>query len=165
MARDPLLGLDGIQTIEVSGMNQHSRIRPGLSGRDRSGGPLGLNHLLNGQPVALRKATVPLVMGRDSHHGAGAVIHQHIVSDPHRQWTAVEWIEDCGAGEDPTLGSVITGALQGTEPCHLCLEGLHNILLIRGRQTVHQRVVRGEHHVAGTSQGVWPCGEHRDGGV
>ena len=48
MARDPLLGLDGIQTIKLTGMNQHTAVRPGLALRNRSGIPFRINNLLNG---------------------------------------------------------------------------------------------------------------------
>src|SRR5690349_22557037 len=51
------------------------------------------SHLAHGQTELPGERPVALVVRRHRHDGAGAVAHQHIVGDPHRQPLAVDGID------------------------------------------------------------------------
>ena len=115
---------------------------------------------------------VPGVLGRDGHDGAGAVPHQHVVGDEHRDAGAVDRVDRPGAGEDPGLLLVLLpvelgfpggrpavardgfgrgGGSTGPPRVHIGGPGLRGDLL-------HQRVFRSQHHVGGAEQRVGPGG-------
>ena len=120
------------------------------------------DHLLHGQLVLARKKKVPLVMGRDSHHGTGAVLRQHVVGDPNRQQLTVGGVAHPGADGNTALGPVFGRAVLLALARHLIAEGFHRSPLLGGGEGRHQRMLRGQHHIGGAEDGVGPCGEHGD---
>ncbi len=164
MAGDRRLGSAGIQTIETAGVDQLPRLRPCLPCRDRIGCAVGFDHLANSQFVAGCEGHVPLIVSGHAHDSAGAVVGQHVVSDPDRQLLSREWIDHTGADGDTPLGSVVAGAFQVAESCDLLLKATHGIRVISIEELIHQRMFRSQHHVTGSGQRVRPGGEHREGG-
>ena len=82
-----------IQPVEFVGIDQLAMLTVGVVPRCRRLVTCaGSYHGLDRQVVLGRKGEVALVMGRNGHHCAFAVIHQHVVGDPHRQQFASEWV-------------------------------------------------------------------------
>ena len=162
MAGDGALGFAGGRAIEAAGVDQCSGIRPGLTGRDGFSSSLGVDHLLDRQTIRLGKGDVALVVGRHAHHGARAVLGQHVVGDPHRQHRPRQGVDHMTADGHPPFGPVITGAFDRAQTSHLLAEGLHRALLFSAGEAVHQLVFRCQHHVARPREGVGSGGEHGD---
>ena len=61
------------------------------------------NHADDGQVELPRKLKVALVVSRHGHDGAGAILHEHVVRDPHRNGFAGGGIGGIRAGKDARL--------------------------------------------------------------
>ena len=144
----------------------HSRERPRVDQRTvahvRQLVVIGCDHAADGQTERPRKGEISLVVRRHRHHGAGAVIHQHIVCDVHRELLAVDGVRHRSAERDPRLrlvggGSRLDGLAGDT------VDVLVNLLLVVGprREAKHVRVLRGHHEERRPEQRVRPGREHR----
>ena len=129
------------------------------------------------QSERLREVPVALVLAGHGHDGPGAVAHQHVVGDEHRQRLAVRRVGGSGTQEHAGLvairGLAIELALAGGRGA----VGLDGFLRRRGtagpsrvgalgpgvgQEVVDHRVLRGQHHVGGSEERVGPRGEDRD---
>ncbi|MCY1217936.1 hypothetical protein D9M72_298670 [compost metagenome] len=122
----------------------------------------GADHSLDRQVVLVGEGEVALVVGRHGHHGAFAVVHQHVVGDPDGQLVAGQRVLDeqrsgqalLLLGGDVGLGDAAALAFVD--------EGLQFGCLV-GRQLLHgeggQRVLGGDGDVGGAQQGVRTGGE------
>ena len=63
----------------------------------------GVQHRTHGQVEGAGEVEVALVMGRNGHDGARAVVGQHVVRGPDGQLLAVERVDGVAAGEDAGL--------------------------------------------------------------
>ena len=75
--------------------------------------PVLVDHLDDRQPERRRELAVALVVRRDGHDRAGAVVHQDVVGDPDREPLAVDGVRRVVAGEDAgllRLGGAVLGA-------------------------------------------------------
>ena len=61
------------------------------------------HHTHDRQRELLRELEVAFVVARHAHHGAGAVLHQHVVGDPDRNRLSGGRIDRFGTGEDACL--------------------------------------------------------------
>ena len=75
---DGLLGRGAGHAAELAGIRQDAFV---LISRGEGFGleflSRGLDHHLNGQIIFFGELEIPLVVGRDRHHRAGAVLHEH----------------------------------------------------------------------------------------
>ena len=149
--------------VEWSGVDHHALVVVGLVHR------LGvarllirLHHNADGQAVGSSELEVALVVSGDTHHGAGAVLHQDIRRDEARHLLLVHRVHDVHAEQDaiPAVRLLPVGERRG-------LEGVGHGLHLRRRPTGlcqlrHQRVLDGEHEERHSPQRVRPGGEHLD---
>ena len=143
-------------------MDQHPRGGPGAACEGVFIAALGDHHLLHRQVVLAGKDEIALVVGGHAHHGAGAVLGEHVIGDPDRDQLAVGRVAHTGANRHTPLGPVLGRALLVALAGHQVAKGCHGELLVGAGQGGHQGVLRRQHHVAGTKKGVGPGGEHRD---
>ena len=136
-------GCGRLAAIKVSRVDQDAGFRPGVAITDCRTGPLGINHLTDGEAVALGEHHVALVMGRNSHHRSGSIVGQNVISDPDRQRLAIDRVGHRGANRHATLRTVITGALDGAQPGHVVAEALDRIGTAGIHQRLHERVLGG----------------------
>ena len=120
------------------------------------------DHLLDRQFVLTSEEEVPLVMGRHTHHGPGAVFRQDVVSNPDREQFAVGGVTHLGANRDAALGFVLRGALLLALTRDQVAEGLDFRLVGCAGQTGHQGVLWSQHDIARPKHGVRAGGEHGD---
>ena len=102
-------------------------------------------------------------MGRNTHHGAGAVVRQHVVGDPNRHRFAGERVLHRTAGGHTAFGPVFSHAVLLTDGLQALAEGLNCLALLRRGELIHQRMLGGEHHIADAKHRVGAGGEHLDG--
>ncbi|CPR55126.1 Uncharacterised protein [Salmonella enterica subsp. enterica serovar Bovismorbificans] len=72
------------QAVELAGVKQHAFFGQRLFGKIRLGTVGGQNHRLDGQTVFGGKFVVALIVTRNGHHRASAVLHQDKVCRPDR---------------------------------------------------------------------------------
>ena len=162
---DGPLGVRHRQAVEFAGVHQGAFARIGL-GQGRFGIlPRSGDHAHDGQAEGLGELEVAGVMARHRHDRPGAVAHEHVVGYPDGNPRAVHRIDGVAAGEHAGL------FLVGLLPFHEVPAGdfgpigIHFRLRIGSGDGVHQRMLRGQHHVGGPEQGVRPGGEHADTGA
>ncbi|MNQ61793.1 hypothetical protein D3C85_761140 [compost metagenome] len=152
-------GAREVQAVELAGVDQLAVLAIGVLPRCRglvAGG--GADHRLDRQGVLVGELEVALVVGRHGHHRAFAVVHQHVVGDPHRQLLAGQRVQDEQAGGQALL--LLGGDVRLGHAAALALvdEGLQFGVALRGDG--RQRVFGGHGHVGGAHQGVRAGGEH-----
>ena len=103
----------------------------------------------------LRELEVALVVRRHRHHRPGAVLHQHVVGDEHRDLLAVDGVGDGAVERHARLLAVLGAALLGRAPRRLVDISPHG----GGRvaavdQLLDRRVLRGEHEEGGAEERV-----------
>ena len=119
----------------------------------------------DGQIETLREVEIAAVVAGHRHDRAGAVAHQHVVRNPHRNLAVIHRIDAKAAGEHARL--VLVGFL----PLHQVLLGdavairLHGRALCFGGERVYQRMFGCQHHIGSAEQRVRPGGEHADGAL
>ncbi len=97
---------------------------------------------------------VALVMRRNSHDGARAVVGQDVVRGPDGQSLAIQWIDGVPAGEDAGLLPLGGLALDLGQRLDLLAVGLQLTALVRDDQVQRQRRI-GCHHEEGCAvQGI-----------
>ena len=115
------------------------------------------NHGANGNAVGGAKLKVALIVRGYGHDGAGAIIHQHEVPDPHRDLFAAVRIHGISAGKVAVLLDV-AGTFLGPRVDHLlgaCASGL--VEQLRGHW-----MLRRQNHARGAVDSVDPSGEDAD---
>ncbi len=136
----------------------------------------GLHGPHDRQPEDRREVPVALVLAGHRHDRAGAVAHQHVVRDEHRDVLAVHRVRGERAGEHTGLLAVLLAvqlglaARRGPVRVHGLGggSGAAGPALVRavrpdgGRDRVDQRVLRRQHHVGRAEQRVRPGREHLD---
>ncbi len=93
------------------------------------------------QPVLAGKGEVAFVVGGDSHDGARAVRHQHVIRDPDRDARAVDRVDGVPAGEHTGLLLVHRAALDVRLTCSLDFVLVHGNLVLGRGDLVHQRML------------------------
>ena len=120
------------------------------------------------QVECLRKIPIALVLARHGHDRPRAVTHEYVVGDPDGDWLLGGGVRGVKAGEHPgfflchhhalDIGSILRGLDVACDLRGICF----------GRRIVddllHQFMLRGQHHVRGSEQGVGPGGEDPQGG-
>ncbi len=104
------------------------------------------DHALDRQVVGLREGEVAPVVAGDGHDRAGAVLHQHVVGDEHRDRLAVDRVDHTAPERDAGLLAVgVAALLVGLR--HRVVDVVAHGLLVRrpGGQLEHVRVL-GRHH-------------------
>ncbi|OQC23896.1 MAG: hypothetical protein BWX70_02725 [Verrucomicrobia bacterium ADurb.Bin070] len=138
---------------------------PHVSHGHAGGGGLGrvrLDDADDRDPEFLSKFKVARVVGRHGHDRARAVADQHVVGDPDGDLSAGHRIDRIRAGEDTGLLGVQFGAVHVALARGFFAVAVHVGPLRVGRDTRHQRMLGGEHHVGRAEQSVGACGVHRD---
>ena len=111
------------------------------------------------QAVLDREGEVAFIMGGHSHDRARAVGHQHIVGNPHRDAFAVDRVRGKAARENAGFVFVRGHAVNIALAAGLGAIGLHGRGLRLGRQRVHQRMFRRQHHEGRAPQRIRARGE------
>ena len=93
-------GIEGaleVETVKLAGVEQHALL--GVSGFAHV--DVAINRLddrLDVEAIFGGEFEVTLIVGRNRHHGAGAVVHQHEVGDPDRYLAAIQRVNGIEAG-------------------------------------------------------------------
>ena len=124
--------------------------------------PRGFDDAADLQAERAGEVVVALVVSGHRHDRAGAVLHQHVVGDEHRDLLSVDGIGDRAtqwhAGLRALLGAAVLGGL-GDRPVDVLV---HALLVWRaGREAEHVGVLGGEHEKGGAEERVRAGGEHR----
>src|SRR5471032_432972 len=95
-------GVEGtleIQAVELAGVDQFAVLAVGVLPWGRVGiARAGTHDRFDRQAVLGGKFEIALVVSRHGHYCAIAVVHQHVVGDPHRQFFTGQWVLDEQAG-------------------------------------------------------------------
>ena len=105
---------------------------------------------------------VALIVRGDGHDGAGAVAGEHIVGDPDGDLLAVHRID---RGEAERHAGLLLGEVRALQIAFgvACLPvSLHGIALCGGGDLLDQRMLRRQHQIGGSKEGVGAGGEDRD---
>ncbi len=156
LGHDRLLGLGCRQTVELAGVDQPLVV---AVGDER----LALRHLAVGrlddladlEPELGREVVVALVVGGHRHHRAGAVLHQHVVGDVHRDLLAGDGVGDRAAERHAgllALGAALLGRL-GQRVLDVVA---HLLAAVEARDV---RVLGSEHEEGGAVERVRAGGE------
>ena len=143
-------------------MDQNPGFCPGTTFEGVLVAALGNDHLLHRQFVLPREYEVALVVGRDPHHCAGAVVGEDVVGDPEGDKGAIGWVAHPGTDRHTPFGFVVGRALKLALAAHQITEGLHVDRLLGGGQPSYPGVFWGQHQVADAKDGVRACCEHGD---
>ncbi len=158
---DLLVGLAVVLAVEAS----RCRHRP-VAGIRQSllvAGDLGigtLDHPLDRQVECLGELVVASVVTRDRHDRAGAVLHQHVVGDEHRNRLAVDGVDDAAAKRHARLGAALVAAILDRLAGDLVDVLAHRRLGRRtGDQALELGVLGGEDEEGRAEERVGPGGE------
>ena len=120
------------------------------------------DHTADGKLVGLREGEVALVVRRNGHDRAGAVLHQHVVGDVHRQRLAVDGVGDGAPERHARLrlagvaAQLLVGGQRAVDVVGDC------VLLTRPLRQAQDVGVLGRHdEERRTEQRVRPRREHR----
>ncbi|MNS35433.1 hypothetical protein D3C72_675910 [compost metagenome] len=96
---DGVEGAREVEAVELAGIDQRAVLAVGvLPWRRVAVTGAGAHHGFDRQVVFVGEFEIALVVGRNRHHRAITVMHQHIVGDPYRQLFAGQWMLDEQAG-------------------------------------------------------------------
>jgi hypothetical protein len=158
--RDEALALGGIHAVVLAGVHHGADVREGelyflsfLRGNNLDDGDLELGG----------KFMVPLVMGGYCHDGSGAVTHEHVVGDPHRNFLAVDGVDAVGACGYTALFLGEVGSVEVALECGLADVVLDRVLILRGGDLLNDRVLGRDDHVGGAEKGVGAGGVYVEG--
>ena len=118
---------------------------------------VAVDHLADRKAEALGELEVALVVRRDGHDRAGAVLGQHVVGDEHRQLLAVDRVGDGPAQRHAGLLPVLFAALLGAGR-QRALDVLADVRRVGHPQ--HVGVLGRHHEEGGPEQRVGAGGEH-----
>ena len=147
---DLLVRLAVVEAVETARVDHRAVVRAGQLAAVDHGPDLDVE--LGGELEVAR------VVRRHAHHGAGAVLEQHVVGDPHRDLLARRRIRDRPAQRDARLLAVLVAALLrrlGQRAVHVLVH------LRRVAQAQHVRVLGREHEEGGAEERVGPGREDR----
>ena len=122
----------------------------------------GVQHRAHGQAERLGEVEVALVVCRDGHDGARAVVGQDVVGGPDGQLFAVERVDGVAAGEDTGLFALGGLAFDLRQRLDLFAVGVQGRGVLLGDQFQGQRGVGGDDEERGAVQGVRARGEDGD---
>ncbi len=149
------------QAVVLAGVGEHALV--GAEGHLDRRTIDRLDDLHDGKVVLGGELEVALVVGRDAHDGAGAVVGQDVVGHPDRNLRAVIGIDGEAAGGNAVLldGSQVAGfaslLLLLQQFVHLRLQ-----LGVGSRESRHQRVLWRQLHAGRAEDGVHAGGENAD---
>ena len=127
-----------------------------------AGPPAGSHDAPDRQAERRREVVVALVMRRHGHDRSGAVLHQHVVGDEHRDPLAVDGVGHRAAERHAGLRALRVGALLaalGQRPVDVVA---HRLLVLGAGCEAHDvRVLRGHDEEGRAEQRVRPGREHR----
>ena len=153
-----------LEAIKFSGAHQLPKSGEGLCGlTGLSILPRCNHHCCDRQVVLLGKGKVAVVMGRNAHHCASAVVGQHIVGDPNGDVFAGEGVLHRAASWHAPFGAVFRHPVLLADGLQALPECLNGLALVRRGELIHQPMLWGEHHITHAKHRVRPCGEHLDG--
>src|SRR3989339_478059 len=121
-----------------------------------------MDNFNNRQVVFLREVPVPLVMGRDGHYSAGAVIGQHIIRHEYGQFGIVHGVNSREAGDSYAgfiflVGKALnSGLLFSLRRVIVQFAVIFYILM----KLFYYSVLRGNNHEGGTEKRVGPGGKY-----
>ena len=117
------------------------------------------DHPHDREVVRQRERMIALVVAGHGHDRTRAVLHEHVVGDPHRNGLARGGIHRVRAGEDAAL------LLRRLAAHEILLRGLFHVLphvlaLVVARDRLHERMLGGQHEVGRAKDRVGARGEH-----
>ena len=119
---------------------------------------------------------VTLIVRRHRHDRARAVAHEHVVRNEHRHLLAAHRVHGIRAQENTGLFLILLSLHVRLRRDRALICG-HSVLrrrfakgpslidvprILPSHQLIHELMLRREHHVGGTKQGVWAGGEDVD---
>ena len=126
-------------------------------------GPLAGDHLADRQPERGGEVEVALVVGGNGHQRAGAVLHQHVVGDEHRDLLAVDRIGDRAAERDAGLRPALVAALLGgLADRRVDVRADLVLVAAAGGEPLEVGVLGREHEEGGAEEGVGAGREDRE---
>mmetsp|Transcript_6756 Transcript_6756/g.15487 ORF Transcript_6756/g.15487 Transcript_6756/m.15487 type:complete len:443 (+) Transcript_6756:654-1982(+) len=139
------LALGRFEPIKVTAIHRDTHAGEGLLECSIGLVGLGSHHALHGQVHRLGEGEVPLVVAGHSHHSAGAVGAQHVVSHPHRDFLACQRVPGHGASRDARLGLARADgrAIEVTLPSRHLEVGVHGLPVFLGDDRRNERVLWG----------------------
>ena len=148
-------------SVEEARIDRDARAGLGLDQRRCGTCCIGGDHAADRKLVFGREFIVADVVRGDPEQGPGAIIHQHEIGDPHRQFARrVERVDDFQAGVIAKLfGSLDLGCRR---PAGARLDQKVGDLGILRRERFGNRVARRQRDKARAEDGVRPGGEHLD---
>ena len=173
------LGVLDAQTVEERGVHGRTIADVGTVAGDGVVEADGRLHRTNDRQAELhREVPVAFVLGRHGHDGAGAVAHQDIVGDEHRDRLAVDRVRRVDTQIDARLLFVLLTVDVGhlLDACAVGRNGCGRgggagrprrvdvVGVGVGDQGVDQRVLGCQHHVGGAEEGVGAGREDVDRG-
>ena len=93
-----------------------------------------------------REVEVALVVAGDGHDRAGAVLHQHVVGDVHRDPLAVDRVDDGAAQRHAGLRALGVGAVLAALGQHVVDVVAHGLLVLGAGGQAQDVGVLGRHH-------------------
>ena len=115
------------------------------------------------RPKAVAKSKSRSSWAGHGHQRAGAVLHQHVVGDEHRDLLAVDRVGDRAAERDAGLRALLVAALLGRLADRLVDVGAHLVLVLgAGGEPLDLGVLGGEDEEGGAEEGVGAGGEDRE---
>ena len=161
---DLSVGLAVAHAVEAAGADHRPVARIGKALVVASNlGVLALDHALQRQLEGLGELVVALVVGRHGHDRAGAVLHQHVVGDEHRDLLAVDRVDHAAPQRHAGLLAILRAAFLGR-----LARGSVDVLADRrlgGRaryQPLQLGVLGGEDEEGRAEKGVGTGGEDRE---
>ena len=157
-------GRDGLglgQPVQGAGVDQGA-LAGGRRAGDRGIFLAGVQHGPDRQVEGPGEVEVALVVGRDGHDGARAVVGQDVVGGPDGQLLAVERVDRVAAGEDAGLLALGGLAFDLGQRLDLFAVGVQGGGVLLGDQFDGERRVGGDDEERGAVQGVRAGGEDGD---
>ena len=158
---DLVVGLAVVLAVEAAGVDHLAvtRVREpfvvlrlvGVAARD---------HAPDGQIERTSEVVVALVVAGHGHDRAGAVLHEHVVGDEHRDLLAVDGVGDRAPQRDACLLALLRPTLLWRPAGRLVHVVAHRRLVLGARrEALHVRVLGSKDEEGGAEEGVGAGGE------